>query len=316
MMEIETTRSLAEDQPHGGWLIERGADLVHLSEELYGRLFVIPVVLLGLSGPLSLVFGYADHREAHGALTIIFAALAIVSSLLAASRVTAIYRWLRRRRWRVVVPGGLAVILVPVNGPYSPSWWISLALVISLAAIVPAGTAVGFALAAAAGYVGGTFLHGASMAPGGSVRYLAAAVGLPVNVLAARLIVEAFARYVLRLHRLERDLASEAERPVRVEDLSAAPMTGSTGRSVVPVRRKRRADSASRLTARQLQVALLLRDGLGHAEIAACLGISPRQVNRLVTEARQRAGAATTSQLVAMLVAGRVAPPPIDPLPD
>jgi LuxR family quorum sensing-dependent transcriptional regulator len=62
------------------------------------------------------------------------------------------------------------------------------------------------------------------------------------------------------------------------------------------------------LTARQLQVVLLAHDGLRQAEIAACLGISARQVERHLEQARKRAKAATTAQLVAMLVGGRLAP--------
>jgi len=38
------------------------------------------------------------------------------------------------------------------------------------------------------------------------------------------------------------------------------------------------------------------------------LGISPRQVERHLEQARRRAKAATTAQLVAMLVSGRLAP--------
>jgi DNA-binding CsgD family transcriptional regulator len=71
-------------------------------------------------------------------------------------------------------------------------------------------------------------------------------------------------------------------------------------------RTKRRASRdpsrPSCLTVRQLEAVLLARDGLKQAEIAVSLGISPRQVERLLSEARARAGAATTSQLVAMVV--------------
>jgi DNA-binding CsgD family transcriptional regulator len=66
--------------------------------------------------------------------------------------------------------------------------------------------------------------------------------------------------------------------------------------------------SASRLTTRQLEVTLLLRDGLRQTEIAACLGISVRQVERLLASARERVDAATTTQLVAMLATGALGP--------
>jgi predicted DNA-binding protein (UPF0251 family) len=55
-------------------------------------------------------------------------------------------------------------------------------------------------------------------------------------------------------------------------------------------------------------VALLIRDGLHQSEAAASLGISRRQVERLLGEARERAGPLTTSHLVAMLVNAGLAP--------
>ena len=66
------------------------------------------------------------------------------------------------------------------------------------------------------------------------------------------------------------------------------------------------------LTARQLEEAFLVRDGLHQDEIAACLSISRRQVERLLQQARERSGAATTSELVAMLVRSQFVPPPRD----
>jgi DNA-binding CsgD family transcriptional regulator len=62
----------------------------------------------------------------------------------------------------------------------------------------------------------------------------------------------------------------------------------------------------SRLTARQLEVALLLRGGLRYAEIGERLGVTPRQVARLAGQARERASAGTSSHLVAMLAQGRL----------
>lgn len=55
------------------------------------------------------------------------------------------------------------------------------------------------------------------------------------------------------------------------------------------------------LTARQLEVTMLLRGGLRHGEIAALLGISRSQVARLAGQARERASAGTSSHLVAMV---------------
>ena len=51
-------------------------------------------------------------------------------------------------------------------------------------------------------------------------------------------------------------------------------------------------EPTTRLTARQLEALLLARDGLMQAEIASCMGISSRQVERLLHDARERVGAA------------------------
>jgi DNA-binding CsgD family transcriptional regulator len=117
-----------------------------------------------------------------------------------------------------------------------------------------------------------------------------------------------FARFVLNLHRLEQEQHHEERLPpVRVENLAPRPPTRAT-RFTAPRRRLNGDTRASLLTSRQLEVALLARDGLREGEIAACLGISVRQVERLLHDARERAGAATTSELVVLLVTGRLAP--------
>jgi DNA-binding NarL/FixJ family response regulator len=69
------------------------------------------------------------------------------------------------------------------------------------------------------------------------------------------------------------------------------------------------------LTSRQLQAALLARDGLKQPEIASALSISSRQVQRLLSQARQRMGATCTTQLLAMLVTDDLATPSTDGQP-
>lgn len=57
------------------------------------------------------------------------------------------------------------------------------------------------------------------------------------------------------------------------------------------------------LTPRQVEVTTLLANGLRHQEVADQLGISVHQVRRLIRQARERAGARTTAELVAMSLA-------------
>lgn len=63
------------------------------------------------------------------------------------------------------------------------------------------------------------------------------------------------------------------------------------------------------LTARQMEITLMLGQGLRQVEIATRLGISQRQVSRLAAQARDRATATTSSHLVALLAQGRLQPP-------
>jgi DNA-binding CsgD family transcriptional regulator len=71
-----------------------------------------------------------------------------------------------------------------------------------------------------------------------------------------------------------------------------------------------------RLTARQLQVVALLADGLRYREVAACLAISVRQVERHVAHAIARLGVRSVYEVVAAavsegMVPGVAAPPDV-----
>lgn len=57
------------------------------------------------------------------------------------------------------------------------------------------------------------------------------------------------------------------------------------------------------LTPRQVEVTELLAEGYRHQEVADRLGVSVHQVRRLIRQARERAGARTTAELVAMNLA-------------
>jgi DNA-binding CsgD family transcriptional regulator len=84
-----------------------------------------------------------------------------------------------------------------------------------------------------------------------------------------------------------------------------APTAGPDLLAAAPVPLARR-PQCSRLTVRQLEVALLARDGLLQAEIAEALAISVTQVERHLRQARERVGAATVGELLAVLVADGV----------
>lgn len=140
----------------------------------------------------------------------------------------------------------------------------------------------------------------------GDAEILGAAIALPGNILIGRLVAEVFARFVLRLHQLER--RAEAPAPPKLVRVVAGP--GISDSPAIP--RPAPADTPKRrwahLTSRELEVILLVRDGLLQTEIALALGVSTRQVERLLASARSRTGTATTSQLVAKLVTEQLSP--------
>ena len=68
-------------------------------------------------------------------------------------------------------------------------------------------------------------------------------------------------------------------------------------------------EQGARLTPRQIEVVALLRDGLKGSEVATQLGISVGAVYRHVHLAKERVGAQTRDELIAIAIAARILPP-------
>jgi DNA-binding CsgD family transcriptional regulator len=315
----------------------RAVDLVVLAEELYLRLFLLALLFALLSALLSIWF--AASRSTSLAVTLPFSVAAAAFAAAGLRWPRALYGWLRYSEWRQLSPAIASAIAMLVTGPDSPLWWPALALVILLTSISSLRLSLVGGVMCAAGYVAGTAIGGAAIIRSGQAGILAGAVGFIAYTLVGAFVCEAFARFVLGLQQLERlqDTGDPRRRPRRVasvvlDDATAAPAAPAPapGRTPAAPGRPRAAPERppaapatgaepdgvtaadrpgprrSPLTPRQLEVALLIRDGLNQAEAAASLGISRRQVERLLGEARTRAGAATTSHLMAMLVSGRL----------
>ena len=304
-LQPATAQSPARDASNQA-LIERGADLVYLAEELYLRLFILTLLLTAVGGVISIWFAAVGSSTSLPlTMVIATAAFAFVGAGLARPRRS--YCWLRYSRVRQLSPAVLGIIAVLCNGPASPSWWAALPLLWVVAAVTSTGLSLAAAAVTAGAYLVGTALAGEALVHGGDAETLAAAVALPANILIGRLVAEVFARFVLHLHQLQR-AAPNPSRPVRVtavqtpQDADDAPRPGASGRQ------QRQSSRLTRLTSRELEALLLVRDGLLHAEIALALGVSSRQVERLLASARSRTETATTSQLVAKLVNDQLAP--------
>jgi DNA-binding CsgD family transcriptional regulator len=271
----------------------RGAELVHLAEELYVRMFAVACAMAIAGSALALGFAALD-RGGPGPVTVAFAAIASASAGVGVARPREAYLRLRSPAALQLAPAALGTLAVLVDGPESECWWFALALLWVVSTLSSTPLAVAAAVATATAFAGGTLLGGQALATAGDLGALPATFALPAYTLLGRVLVDGFAGLVLGRHRL-------AAEPGRPPPLRVAAFAGTSPTSS-PARRRTR--PASRLTARQLEVTLLLRDGLRQTEIAACLGISVRQVERLLLAARERVDAATTTQLVAMLAAG------------
>jgi DNA-binding CsgD family transcriptional regulator len=291
------------DDAVAGALITRGAELVVLTEELYLRLFRLACAFLLAACPISVWFGGV---RGHEALTWVFAVGGAVFAVAGVGRPRPVYCWLRHTPARQLLPAAAGAVAVLLNAPDSPSWWIALGLLLLTPTVGSARLSLALAAITAAAYLAGTTLGGMRLIGRGDAGVLAGGVGLVAYTLVACFVVDAFTRFVLGLHRLEREVVERREPPLRVPGTGAAP----TPSEPAPRPRSAAASRArsSLLTVRQLEAVLLARDGLKQPEIAGCMGISPRQVERLLADARERTGAGTTSHLVAMLIADGIAP--------
>lgn len=285
-------------------LVHCAADVVHLMETLFVRLFMFSLVILVQASLLSIGYDAVVHSAAPGAKTVAIAACASVAALVALRRPWRTYRWLRRSSLRQLLPAGFAATAVLVNGPDSPSWWIAIPILWVVGSVSSTRLTVAAATLTAVAFLAGT-LVGAHMPVSDlfdNVRIVASAVGLPAfSYIGRGVIFERFASLVFSLEHDQPQSQDKPRPPLRVVNRASTRPASTTTRG----RASRQSPVPFPLTARQLEVALLIRDGLHQSEVAECLGISIRQVERHLRDARERTKATTTCHLIAILATSR-----------
>ncbi len=282
-------------------LIRSGADLVEVTETFYLRIFRVALCAVIVGATCDALYAEIDASVSHRAVVVVMSCVMSASVAAALRRASQVYCRLRLTQAGQAAPGLFAAALL-LLGPYGPMWFTAMGLVLVTAVVSSLRTTLLLAVLAMTTFTAGTVIPGADFFPEGDFSRFGAAIGLVVNGLVGYAMVHWVAGFVLRLHRFDRE--PEPLAPKRVSALVEPDVAPGAS----PARSRRR-PSTSRLTARQLEVVVLLRDGLHHAEIAECLSISARQVERHSREARERVGARTTSELVAMLVENRLVPP-------
>ncbi len=154
-------------------LIECGADLVYLAEELYLRLFILTLLLTGVGCVASIWFAVIGSHTSV-ALTATIALMAFAPTIYALARPRQCYRWLRYSRVRQMSPAVFAMLAVLCNGPDSPSWWVALPLLWVIAAVSSTGLSLATAIATAIAYLAGTTIAGTPLVHNGDAEILGA----------------------------------------------------------------------------------------------------------------------------------------------
>ncbi|MCA1568877.1 MAG: hypothetical protein LC798_00875 [Chloroflexi bacterium] len=284
----------------------RGAELVHLAEELHLRIFAVACALVVVGCGLTLCFATLD-RGTPQLVTIMFTLAAAAFAVAGLVDPRAVYLRLRSRIALQLAPAALGALAVLLDGPESQCWWFALPLLWIVATLSSTPLACGAAAATATAFVGGTILGGQALITSGDLGIWPATVALPAYTLVGRVLIDGLAGLVLGRHHLALEIPQQTPPPLRVPNLAACTTAAGPTTAARTAPAPLRSRPPARLTARQLEVTLLLRDGLQQTEVAACLGISTRQVERLLADARERVRAATTTQLVALLTSGALA---------
>jgi DNA-binding CsgD family transcriptional regulator len=319
-MTAEGTRTPAGSDPHPVAVrdaqadvdvVHRGAELVALSERFYGGVFVGAIVFVGLAALAALAL---LPLRATGSLERVTPALAIAVLLvalvpLALWRASALYRLARRRPIveLAMVVAAAALIVYPLQ---TALWWPSCALLMLLAVLVPPWRAMACCLVVLAANLAAHVVAG-DLRETAAVSIIGLWIGYVSWTATFAFVPDRLAAYVLRLNVTR---APPRPPPLRVHGWVTAdqpsPAAATDAEHAAASSGPAAALALDRLTARQLQVVALLADGLRYREVAACLSISVRQVERHVSHAITRLGVGSVYEVVALAVAEGMVPAP------
>jgi DNA-binding CsgD family transcriptional regulator len=201
----------------------------------------------------------------------------------------------------------------------SALWWPSCAILMTLALVVPLRRVLTYCLVVLGANLAGHVVA-ADLDDVHAVDIIGLWIGYPLWLAAIAIVTDRLAAYVLRVNvTRSSDPPPEPPRPVSARHREPAPAaapgaaevvvaTAGDGDAPATPAAESVAGGIRRLTARQTQVAALLADGLRHREVAACLSISERQVQRHIAEAVARLGLRNAYELAAVAVSAGLVP--------
>ena len=273
-------------------VFERPAELVDLSERIYRDVFAVGLWVAAALSAFAAAASLLQPTVASQTRGLAACGAFAAACGLAAMRPAALYAALRRHPSPLLLAGAALGAGAVFVGDHNFQLLLPMIAIIGVTGIAtPRLMVVAAGLIAAAGL-------GAPHALDGDGN-LGGPLAVLVPPLLFWLIVDRIAQFALRLHQAlavseapQRDARSARARSADPQQADQVARLGLPAPTELEV-------DGIRLTSRQLQVILLACEGLRHAEIGRCLGISAALVRRHLANAKRRTGAATTPQLVA-----------------
>ena len=277
-------------------VFHRPAELVDISERLYRQVFAVG--LWAAAGLCAFAAASSLLQPTAGSQLrgVIVCGVYTAACALAATRPAGLYAALRSQPWLLLIAGLLLGAGAWFVGKHNFQLFVPIVAVLA----VP-GIATPRRVLLAAAVIAGIGLALPQLTSGHG--NLGGPIAVIVPPLLFWLIVDRIAGFALRLHqRLESRGQTSPHIPATGDEpnSAASPRTtpDDTERRVLSAPHVITVDGVH-LTSRQLQVILLVCEGLTHRKIGACLQIGIAQVGRHLKKSREHVGVATDAELVA-----------------
>jgi DNA-binding CsgD family transcriptional regulator len=285
----------------------RGRDIVTVLERVYVRLFQLVLWLTLMLAVLGLALACIKGDNSHLLRSALIGAAAIALSLWAIARSEKLYRTLLSQERLLLGVVSIPIVLIALDGTWRSTYYLTSNAILGIPAVCGgARWTRRCVLLMTVEYVAALLVWGYTPARlaalndiewvgGNFIAFYAIAITLAVPS-------EVLGRHLLRFNQLVALTPRTEPRAAPAGSPPGGPADETvTDALVVQDAEADARDRVARLSARQLEVAILVAEGLTSPEIAKQLFISPRTVDRHVEDARKKIGADNRAQLATVL---------------